>query len=182
MQAARAYKRRPGAKFVKKTEESEQQRFITWFKRQWPHAIIYTDFGAGLYMTDNERIRMVKQRSRDGMPDIYIDYPTTHTKPDGSEVVYHGARLEMKKTGTAIYKKDGVTLRKAPYVRRFRRNGQDIVHRGDHLQEQALTLKEYNELGYFARFAPGIEQAKKLALWYMGVPSQLSAFDDDLPF
>ncbi len=176
MQAGRAYTRKPGAKFVRKREESEQQRFITWFKRQFPGVIIYTDFGAGLYLTDNERIRMVAMRSRDGMPDIYIDFPTMHVVK-GKEVYYHGARFEMKKTGTAIYKRDG-TLRKDPY-RRVYRGGR--VKSGDHLQEQAQTLEEYNRSGYFARFAKGIEHAKELAEWYMGVPKQAS-LDDNLEF
>lgn len=177
MQAARTYKRKPGAKFVRKTEESEQQRFITWFKRTFPGVIIYTDFGAGLPLTDNERIRMVAMRSRDGMPDIYIDFPTMHVI-DGKEVYFCGARLEMKKTGTVIYKKDG-TLRKDSY-RRIYRGG--YVRTGDHMEEQAATLEEYNRAGFFARFAKGIDHAKELANWYMGVPKQASLIDDNSVF
>lgn len=166
----RAYSRRPGAKFLRKREETEQQQFVNWVKRKFPHVIIYTDFGAGLYLTDNERIRMVGMRSRDGMPDIYIDFPSRD---------YHGARFEFKKTGTPIYKKDGKTLRKDPYTRRFARNGREYIKRGDHLQEQALTLKEYVKHGYFARFAVGLEHAKKLFCWYMEVPEPTEL---DLPF
>lgn len=179
-QPARAYTRRPGAKFIRKTEESEQQRFITWFKRQFPDVIIYTDFAAGLYLTDNERIRMVKMRSRPGMPDIYIDHPMTHTI-NGKEVTFHGCRIELKKTGEKIYKIDGVTLLKRPYTRRFKRYGKDIVYKGDHLAEQAQTLQRYIQLGYFARFAKGIDHAKELACWYMKLPKQIK-FDDDLEF
>lgn len=180
MPPARTYVRKPGTKFRQKPEENEQKRFITWFKRQFPHAIIYTDFGAGLYLTNYERISMVAMRSRPGMPDIYIDWPATHNI-NGKDITFHGCRLEMKKTGTAIYKKDGVSLRKAPYTRKFNQNGRLHVRTGDHLQEQALTLEEYNKLGYFARFAVGIEHAKELAEWYMGVPKQLG-FEDNLEF
>jgi hypothetical protein len=180
MQAARAYTRKPGAKFIRKREESEQQRFFTWFKRQFPGVTIFSDFGAGLYMSDNERIRMVGMRSRDGMPDIYIDEPQTHIV-NGQEITYHGARFEFKKTGTAIYKKDGKTLRKQPYTRRFFRFGREIVQKGDHLQEQAMTLMDYNKKGYYARFVVGVEEAQRHANWYMNVPKQIS-LDDNLEF
>lgn len=170
MQTTRAYTRRPGAKFMRRREETEQQQFVNWVKRDFPHVIIYTDFGAGLYLTDNERIRMVGMRSRDGLPDIYIDFPSRS---------YHGMRIEMKKSGTAIYKKDRKTLRKDPYTRRFNRNGKVFIKRGDHLQEQAVTLQEYNEHGYFARFAVGLDHAKKLFSWYMELPEPTEL---DLPF
>lgn len=176
MQPARAYKRRPGAKFIRKTEESEQQRFVTWFKHSFPGVIIYTDFAAGLPLTDNERMRMTKMRSRDGMPDVYVDCPASHVIK-GKRVTFHGMRLEFKKTGTNVYRKDG-QLRKDSY-RRVYRNG--YVKSGDHLQEQANTLLEYNSMGYFARFAQGLEHAKELAEWYMGVPKQLE-LDDGLEF
>lgn len=180
MQVARAYKRRPGAKFVRKTEESEVQRFIRWFKGEFPGVIIYTDFAAGLPLTDNERIRMMAQRSEDGMPDVYIDHPMTHII-DGKEVHFHGARFEFKKTGTAIYLKDGMTLRKDKYKRIYkpsRKHPEGYIKTGDHLQEQHDTLVKYNKLGYYGRFIIGMQEGQRHARWFMKVPEQLSLDPD----
>ena len=162
MPVSTVYKR-----YKKQYEEREQQKFVNWFKREFPHAIIYCDYAAGLNLTDNQRIKMVGMRNRDGMPDIYVDFPSRG---------YHGMRLEMKKTGTAIYKRDGITLRKAPYTRRYAKAGKLYIKRGDHLQEQALTLQEYCVAGYFARFAKGLEHAQELTMWYMQASENTELF------
>jgi len=103
-------------------------------------------------------------RSDDGQPDISIDHPSRG---------FHGLRIELKAEGTAIYKRDGVTLRKSPYTRKYKRNGKIFIKRGDHLAEQAALLQRYNDLGYFARFAVGEEHAKKMINWYMDRPEQI---------
>ena len=109
-------------------------------------------------LTDTGRMRAYSMRSRRGIPDVIIDFPSRG---------YHGARFEFKKTGTAIYKQDGVTLRKQSYRYRDRKGR---MHTGDHLAEQAATLTELNKHGYFARFAVGLDNAKRLFNWYMEVP------------
>lgn len=150
-------------RFVRRTEESEQQRFINWVKRDFPHVIIYCD-AMGEDLTDSGRLRVQSMRTI-RVPDIIIDYPSRG---------YHGARFEHKKEGTVIYKKDGITLRKDPYTRRFK-NG--TIYRGDHLQEQADSLRRLNAAGYYSRFTIGLEQLKRHFLWYMEVPEQ-----EELPF
>lgn len=161
---------------IRRQEASEQQQFINWFRKEFPGVIIYTDFAAGMKMTDNQRILLMSSRSHDGMPDIYIDHATTHKikMKDGSirEVTYHGARFEMKKTGFTVYKKDGVSLRAAPYTRKYRRGGKLFIKRGDHLQDQALTLRDYERAGFYARFVRGLEHAKRHARWFMNAESE----------
>lgn len=86
------------------------------------------------------------------MPDVRIYYPSRG---------YHGLMIELKKEGEKVYKRDG-TLRKAPYTRKYKRNGRLFIKRGDHNEEQAATLKKFEELGYCARYAIGRAHAQEL--------------------
>jgi hypothetical protein len=140
--------------YKKKTETNLSKRCSTYMRNTYPHVIFFCD-ASGVNMSDTARIDMAAQRSKgDRTPDMIIDFPSRG---------FHGARFELKQEGTVIYKKDG-TLRKQPYVRRFR-NG--TVKRGDHLEEQAATLQKYNEAGYFSRFAVGFDKWKQMVDWYM---------------
>ncbi len=150
--------------YKKRTEENLQVRVCNYIRKHYPLAMFHADYAAGLKLTDWQRIQMMKMRSHDGQPDISLDYPSRD---------YHGLRIELKAEGTKIYKKDGTTLRKQPYVRRYR-NG--TVKRGDHLAEQADTLMKYNRLGYCARFGIGYDATIKLVRWYMDEPEQGSLF------
>ena len=117
----------------------------------------------GVDMSDTQRMKMFHMRSG-SIPDLFIDYPSRG---------YHGLRLELKKEGTVIYKKDGKTLRKSSYARKLR-NG--TIKRVDHLAEQAATLQKYCDHGYFARFAIGYEKAVEMIDWYMCAPTQQTIF------
>lgn len=150
--------------YKKKTEENLQVRVCNYLRKNHPDIIFCSDYAAGLKLTDWQRIQMMKMRSHDGQPDISIDHPSRG---------FFGLRIELKSEGTKIYKKDGVTLRKQPYVRRYK-NG--TVKRGDHLAEQAETLKKYNDIGYFARFGIGYNDTIKLIRWYLDLPEQTSLF------
>lgn len=149
---SRSYRQR----HPRQLEEGEQQRFINYIKREFPHLPVFCD-AIGEDLTDAGRLRQSKQRTRRGIPDVIIDYPSRG---------YHGARFEFKKTGTVIYKKDGKSLRAQPY--RYVIKGR--LYSGDHLAEQAATLTELNRLGYFARFAVGFDKAVELLHWYLEVP------------
>lgn len=138
-------------------EESEQQKFINWIRREFPHVIAFSDV-IGEDLTDSGRKRAAAQRTRRGIPDVTILFPSRG---------YHGCCFEFKKEGTAIYKRDGKTLRKQSYSYRDKKGR---IHTGDHLAEQAATLKELNDHGYFARFAVGLDKAKRMFNWYMEVP------------
>lgn len=148
---ATAYKPRI---YKKQTEEGLQKRCCNYITRTYPHIIFFSD-GSGIHMSDTKRMSMTSMRSKgDRIPDVIIDHASRG---------FYGARFEVKPEGTVIYKKDG-TLRKQPYVRKFK-NG--TIKRGDHLAEQAATLHKYNEAGYFARFTVGFEDFKKKLDWYM---------------
>lgn len=161
----------PKARYVpkhKKTEQNLQCRVIRYICKEYPDkGIVYSDYAAGVNLTDHQRREMMAQRSEDGMPDIYIDYPSRG---------FHGLRIELKAEGTHIYKKDGKTLRKTPYTRRYIRNGKLFIKRGDHLAEQAAVLQKYNQLGYFGRFAIGYDAATQLIDWYFERPKNAQIF------
>lgn len=140
--------------YKKQTEEGLQRRCCNYISRTYPSIIYFAD-ASGVKMSDTKRMSMVSMRSTgDRIPDLIIDH---------SSRGYFGARFEVKPEGTILYKKDG-TLRKQPYVRKFK-NG--TVKRGDHLAEQAATLHKYNDRGYFARFVVGFEDFKHKIDWYM---------------
>lgn len=149
--------------YKKQTEEGLQRRCCNYITRNYPDIIYFAD-ASGVKMSDSKRMSMTSMRSRgDRIPDIIVDCPSRG---------FSGARFEVKPAGTVIYKKDG-TLRKQPYVRRFK-NG--TVKRGDHLAEQAATLHKYCEAGYFARFTVGYEDFCKKLDWYMCKPENASLF------
>lgn len=140
----------------KQAEYSLTVQVVNYVKKTYPQAIIIHDFAAGTNLKDSDRIKMMATRSEDGQPDISIDFPSRG---------YHGLRLELKAEGVVIQKKDG-KLRKSPYTRKYKKNGKIFIKRGDHLLEQAQTLRKYNRLGYYANFAIGFNQAKKIIDWY----------------
>lgn len=150
---------RPYVKHRRQYEEGEQQMFINWLRREFPHVIVFCDV-IGEDLTDSGRMLAHAMRTRRGIPDVTILFPSRE---------FHGACFEFKKTGTAIYKRDGKTLRKQSYRYKDRRGK---VHVGDHLAEQAATLLELHKNGYFARFAVGLDNAKRLFRWYMEIPEE----------
>jgi len=59
----------------------------------------------------------------------------------------------LKKDNTAIY------------LTRGERKGEFVAN--EHIQEQALMLKELNKLGYLARFGIGYDKTIELINWYL---------------
>lgn len=145
-------------------EERLQIRISNYIKREYPQVILVGDFAAGLDLTDNQRKKMMAMRSEDGQPDISIDFPSRG---------YHGLRIEIKKEGTHVYRKDG-KLRKQPYKRKYWVGTKCFIRTGDHLAEQAATLQKYNDMGYFARFGIGEEKIIQLIDWYMCRPQNVT--------
>ena len=67
-------------------------------------------------------------------------------KPNGE---YHGLILELKSEYSSPYLKDG------------------SLSKGKHIQEQNQTLTELLSIGYYAVFAVGFDNAKKIIDDYM---------------
>lgn len=164
-----AYRPKPRTQYHKRTEENDQLWLVKYVRTNYPEAIIESDYAAGLNLTHTQRIKLMGLRSHKGMPDVRIYYPSRG---------YHALILELKKEGTKIYKRDGVTLRKAAYTRKFRRGGKLYITSGDHNLEQQETLDTFNRLGYCAKRAIGRTDAKAIVDWYFDKKQQL--FSDEL--
>lgn len=140
----------------KRAEMQLTLKACRYIKETYPQAIVLHDFAAGLNLKDSDRMQMMATRSEDGQPDLSVDYPSRG---------YHGLRLEIKAEGVVIFKKDG-KLRAAPYTRKYKKSGKLFIKKGDHLQEQAATLRKYNNMGYYGNFAVGWLQLKRIIDWY----------------
>jgi hypothetical protein len=153
-------------KYRKQIEGGVQQRICNYIRRKYPDVVFYCD-AAGLNLTDTQRLKLMEQRSDEGMADLNID-EARDKLISGKLVHFHGARFEIKRDGVHIYKKDSKTLRADPYTRRYYKRGKLFIKRGDHLQEQAAYLRKMNRKGYFSRFAVGYDNLERFVDWYLG--------------
>jgi hypothetical protein len=114
-----------------------------YIKMQYPKTKFNSD-SAGIF-TASWRLRksLKRTRSENGLPDLDI-----RAMRGG----YGGLMIELKAEGELVFKKDG-TIRK-----------------NEHLEEQAKVIEELVEEGYYACFAVGFDEAKKIIDWYMHLP------------
>jgi hypothetical protein len=104
-----------------------------YLRMQYPKVLFNSDMAGSMKLTIGQAVQIKKLRSSRGFPDLVIYEPRKQ---------FHGLFLELKKEGEVIYRRDGFTLK---------------TH---HLVEQAETIKQLNQLGYFASFAVGFDEAK----------------------
>lgn len=122
-------------------EADLQVAVADYIRLKYPNALFHSDFGSGIKMTKGQAIKQKRQNGgRRGWPDMFIAEP------------YYGGYglfIELKKEGTRIRKKDGSPA-------------------SEHIAEQARVLTQLDERGYFAKFAVGFDEAKKIIDWYLG--------------
>jgi hypothetical protein len=104
-----------------------------YMRLQHPAVIFHWDY-AGLNLSKAQAGRMKAIQSNHKWPDLYIAEPRDK---------FHGMFLEIKSEGTRLYKKN--TEPATP-----------------HLNEQEDCLFALEDKDYFARFAVGFDEAKKL--------------------
>lgn len=80
---------------------------------------------------------------------MFIAEPRTVSRM-GDKYSYAGLFLELKREGTRIFKKDGIS------------------YATSHLKDQAEVLVELNRAGYLAVFAVGFDRAKQIIDEYLG--------------
>jgi len=117
-----------------KEEESLHIAVCDYIKYQYPKVLFNTDL-SGIKLTKGQAVKVKKMRNSRGWPDIFIAEPRKNC---------HGLFIELKKEGTKLYKKDGIT----PI--------------SDHIAEQIIMLHDLYLRGYYADFACGFYEAKKL--------------------
>lgn len=120
------------------SEALEHSMLCSYMRTNYPHVVFLSD-ASGIKMTMGQAIKWKGMRSGNGIPDLII------LQPRG---IYHGLMIELKKTGEKIVKKDG-------------------TYKSDHLKEQADVLSKLDAQGYYATFALGYEEAKKIIIEYM---------------
>src|SRR3972149_1133897 len=104
----------------------------TWMRLQYPKVIYHYDL-AGLNLSRAQAGMMSGIQGRRGFPDFAI------YQKSGNGLLM-GLFLEIKKEGTKIYLKDGVTLVADPHIR-----------------EQAAMLLAVRGEGYYAAFGVGFD-------------------------
>ena len=120
------------------TEQQEHIKICEYIKTNYP-SVIFTSESSGIRLTMNQARVLKKMRSNSGLPDLMIFEPRKG---------YNGLFLEIKKEGTAIYKKDGD----------FRAD--------EHIANQKQVLINLRNRGYFAEFVVGFQDAKPIIDFY----------------
>lgn len=122
------------------TEKDLHLAVCSYLKLQYPNVIFTSDL-SGLKLTIGQSVQVKKMRSSNGIPDILIFKPNS---------IYHGLFIELKKENIKVYKKDGSFI-------------------SDHIKEQFEMRLKLNDLNYFANFAFGFDEAKKMIDWYISI-------------
>jgi hypothetical protein len=128
-------------------EESIQIQVSNYIRTAYPNAI-FTAESSGLRLPMGLAMKAKKQRSERALPDLIL------LEPRGK---YHGLCVELKKVSP--FKRDGTLKRQM----QKRPNGE----RFDHLAEQKAVLERLMEKGYWAQFATGFDEARRLIDAYM---------------
>lgn len=152
---------------VVKHEQSEQIQLCDWIKKTLPGVHFRSDTGSGAFNSQHEKNVHNRQQSSNSEPDLMI-FAARHG--------YHGLLIELKATGFELrMRRDGRTIRIYKNSK-GKITGRDykIRKKGDwvslHVERQADTLLDYEKnWGYCARFAVGLEHAKKLICWYFDI-------------
>lgn len=120
------------------TEKKLHESVVNYLKLAYPKAIFNTDM-SGLKLTKGQAIGAKKLRSSNGFPDLVI-----YEQRRGFNALF----LELKRNGVVIHLRNGNMTSDA------------------HIQEQATMHKALKDRGYYADFAVGFDEAKKLIDWY----------------
>lgn len=154
-------------KRVEKREQSMQIELCSWILDTFPGVHFRSDTGSGAFGSKWEKNTHNRQQSSTKLPDL-----TIYAMRRG----FGALMLELKAEGESLkMKRDGRTIR----IRKDKRG--KIIERdykirlkGDwaslHIEQQHDRMVELRDAGYAARFAVGIDEAKKIICWYMGVP------------
>lgn len=124
-----------------KKEEQLSKAVSKYLKIQYPD-VVFTCDASGVRLTMGQATALKAQRSVHKIPDMII------LKPNAE---YHGLILELKSDDSSPYLKDG------------------SLSKGQHIQEQNQTLTTLLNIGYYAVFAVGFDNAKKIIDDYMNL-------------
>ena len=136
-------------------EAEIQQQVADYLRLQYPKVIFHSDFGSGIKLTMGQAVKQKRLNGgRRAWPDMFIAEPK-EVREDidilSYRIIdkYYGLFIELKKDGTRLKKKSGEWA-------------------SEHIAEQAAMLSDLQHKGYFADFAIGFDQAKRLIDDYLG--------------
>lgn len=135
---------------AKQRERMVQRALTRWLNIQ--KVDFYNDYASGAYLTYGQNAARLTLASKQGWVDLFIAEPSRG---------YAGMFLELKHEDVRIYLKDGKTLSANPQIRK-----------------EAEFLERMKNKGYFATFACGYDEAKRLIEWYL----KLTLLADDTEF
>lgn len=116
------------------TEKELTRQICQYIRTQYPSVYFFTD-PSGMYQKSWAAKAMLKNnRSKHAQLDIIILEPNN---------LYFGAVIELKRNREKIYKKDGEFV-------------------SDHIKEQADSIFHLLKKRYYAEFAIGFDQAKRI--------------------
>lgn len=122
------------------TETEVQIELSRYISSHYKDALFHNDFGSGTKLSFSQAKRQRAMNPIRGFPDLQI------LEPIGK---WSGCFIELKKDGEKIYRKDGRLVA------------------DQHIREQADYIIELRGRGYWADFAIGLEQAKRIVDSYM---------------
>lgn len=132
------------------TESQLQEQVASYIARKYPRVMFHSDFGSGVKLTPQQAVRQKRQNAgRRAWPDLFIAESSNRCVDGSWDFEWHGLFIELKREGSRLKKKNG-------------------EYYSQHIAEQAAVLDQLEEKGYFARFAVGFEEAKKLIDDYLG--------------
>ncbi len=115
------------------SEEMLHQQVTQYLRLQYRGTLFHSDYGSGARLTKGQAMKQKKLNDR-AWPDITI------AEPRGK---YHGLYIELKKEGTKLYLKDGVTM---------------VANA--HYREQEAVLAGLQAKGYRAEFGIGFLETR----------------------
>jgi hypothetical protein len=149
---------------MKETDLYEQ---IAQYMNYKHRDVIYHFDLSGLWTPSHQARNLYGRLNKRAWPDLFIannKFQIETRAYEGADKLFFaqqkcGLFIELKKAGTRLYLKDGVTLRAVP-----------------HHIEQAAVLESLRSQGYMAEFAVGLNEAIALIEGYLGtLPSPAPA-------
>src|SRR3990172_7575007 len=124
-----------------KYEQRLQIQICDYLRLQYPGVIFMCDLSSGMKLSIGQAVLAMRMRSSRGLPDLFIATPSKGK---------NGLFLELKREGTKIFLKNGVTI---------------VTDR--HIREQATVLKKLQIIGYEAQFGIGFYATKEIIDRYL---------------
>lgn len=135
-----------------KKEENLQIQVCRYLRLQYPDVIFSSDVASGMKMPIWIAAKCKDMRSQRGLPDLFIMEPRGNYNAGTYKA---GLAIELKNKPSDVFLKDGITI--------------SDTKSNKHVLEQNALLKKLRDKNYFATFAFGFQDCKKIIDTYMSL-------------